>query len=80
MKDQQALKQQVKASLRDLKEKYLDKVSSEKYNSKLKECIEVYTSLSKIKDNSELESKLQKLQGKVGKLQKKLSKHAITSS
>lgn len=72
------MKQQLKASLRLLKEKYLDKVSSKKYNSKLKECIEVYPSLSKIKDSSELESKLRKLQGKVDKLQKKLFKHAIS--
>ena len=80
MKSQQALKQELKASLRLLKEKYLDKVSSDKYNSRLKECIEVYPSLSKIKDSSELESKLKKLQGKVEKLQMKLSKHAIPSS
>lgn len=73
-------KSELKASLRLIKEKYLDKVSSSKYNQKLKDLISEYQTLSPSLKNSDLSTCLAKLQKKLKKLQKKLPKYAVPHS
>jgi hypothetical protein len=70
-------KSEIKASIRLLKENYLDKVSSSKYNQKLKDLISDYQSLSPSLKNPDLSPRLNKLQKKLEKLQKKLPKYVI---
>jgi hypothetical protein len=73
-------KSELKASLRLLKEKYLDKVSSSKYNQKLKDLISEYQNLSLSLKNTDLSTCLAKLQKKLKKLQKKLPKYVVPHS